>query len=125
MAEQKRIARRAGRDENAHLLCACMANGRERKAVAVDSAIKASNLKRLRRIEGQIKGLQRMVEDERYCADIIIQIASVQEALRGVSRSLMQNHLRHCATEAIRNGSPEQAAAQYDELLELIYRHLR
>lgn len=66
-----------------------------------------------------------MVEGERYCADIIIQIASVQEALRGVSRSLMQNHLRHCATEAIRNGSVEKAAAQYEELLELIYRHLR
>ncbi|MCU1295201.1 MAG: Repressor CsoR of the copZA operon [Bryobacterales bacterium] len=66
-----------------------------------------------------------MVEDERYCADIIVQIASVQEALRGVSRSLMQNHLRHCATEAIRNGGVEQATAQYEELLELIYRHLR
>jgi len=66
-----------------------------------------------------------MVEDERYCADIIVQIASVQEALRGVSRSLMQNHLRHCAAESIRKGSAEEAAAQYGELLELIYRHLR
>lgn len=66
-----------------------------------------------------------MVDDERYCADIVIQIASVQEALRGVSRSLMQNHLRHCATEAIRSGTADEAAAQYEELLELIYRHLR
>lgn len=66
-----------------------------------------------------------MVNEERYCADIIVQIAAVQEALRGVSRSLMQNHLRHCATESIRKGSPEDAAAQYEELLELIYRHLR
>jgi DNA-binding FrmR family transcriptional regulator len=96
-----------------------------RKAAAVDPDIKESNLKRLRRIEGQIRGLQKMVEEERYCADIVVQIASAQEALRGVSRALMQNHLRHCATETIRSGNPEQAAAQYEELLELIYKHLR
>lgn len=102
------------------------ANGSsERKAVAVDPEIKQSNLKRLRRIEGQIRGLHKMVDEERYCADIIVQIASVQEALRGVSRALMQNHLRHCATQAIRSGNDRQAMAQYEELLELIYRHLR
>ena len=61
-----------------------------------------------------------MVEEDRYCADIILQIASVQEALRGVSRELMRNHLTHCATDAIRSGSPEKAAATYDELLQLI-----
>jgi len=66
-----------------------------------------------------------MVEEERYCADIVIQVASVQEALRGVSRALMQNHLRHCATQAIRSGDESQAASQYEELLEIIYRHLR
>lgn len=66
-----------------------------------------------------------MVDEERYCADIVVQIASVQEALRGVSRALMQNHLRHCATQAIRSGQQEQASAQYEELLELIYKHLR
>jgi DNA-binding FrmR family transcriptional regulator len=93
--------------------------------VAVDPDIKQSNLKRLRRIEGQLRGLQKMVEEERYCADIVVQVASVQEALRGVSRALMQNHLRHCATEAIRSGDASQAASQYEELLELIYRHLR
>jgi DNA-binding FrmR family transcriptional regulator len=125
MIESKGITRRAARDESAHVPCACAVKSGGRKAVAVDSEIKQSNLKRLRRIEGQIRGLHKMVEDERYCADIIVQIASVQEALRGVSRSLMQNHLRHCATEAIRNGGVEQAAAQYEELLELIYRHLR
>ena len=88
-----------------------------RKAVAVDASIKSSNLKRLNRIEGQIRGIARMVEEERYCADIIIQIASVQEALRGVSRELMRNHLRHCATH-----SPE---AVQGELLDIIYKHLR
>lgn len=104
--------------------CGCEAHSEGRKAVAVDPEIKTSNLKRLRRIEGQIRGLQKMVEEDRYCADIIVQIASVQEALRSVGRTLMRNHLRHCAAQAIR-GSDEEAAAMYDELLELIYKHLR
>ncbi len=105
--------------------CACSWNAAERKAVAVNPEIKQSNLRRLRRIEGQIRGLQKMVDEERYCADIVVQIASVQEALRGVSRALMQNHLQHCAAQAIRSGNEEQATAQQEELLELIYKHLR
>lgn len=103
--------------------CACA--GEHRKAVAVDPQLKESNRKRLRRIEGQIRGLQKMVEEERYCADIITQVASVQEALRGVARNLMRNHLRHCAAEALRSGKPEESEAMYDELLDLIYAHLR
>ena len=81
-------------------------------------------IKRLRRIEGQIRGLQKMVEEERYCGDIVTQVASVQEALRGVARQLMRNHLKHCATAAIKKG-PAEAEAMYDELLDLVYRHLR
>jgi CsoR family transcriptional regulator, copper-sensing transcriptional repressor len=96
-----------------------------RKAVGVDPAIKSSNLKRLRRIEGQIRGLQKMVEEERYCADIVIQISSVQEALRGVGKALLRNHLHHCASQAIRGGTKEQASEMYEELLDLIYKHLR
>lgn len=104
--------------------CACdAANGR--KSIGVDPELKESNRKRLRRIEGQIRGLQKMVEDDRYCADIIVQIASVQEALRGVARNLMKNHLHHCAAKALASGKPKDTAAMYDELLELIYTHLR
>ena len=95
-----------------------------RKAVAVDPGIKARNLKRLRRIEGQIRGLARMVEEDRYCADIMTQIASVHEALRSVGRELMRNHLRHCAAGAIRAGDA-RAEAMYDELVDLIYTHSR
>ena len=95
-----------------------------RHAVAVDPAIKARNLRRLRRIEGQVRGLQRMVEDERYCADILTQIASVHEALRAVGRELMRNHLKHCAATAVRTDS-ESADAVYDELVDLMYRHVR
>lgn len=103
--------------------CACDTSSR--KAVAVDPEIKAANRHRLRRIEGQIRGLQKMVEDDRYCADIITQVASVQQALRGVARNLMRNHLHHCASKALRSRSKKESQAMYDELLELIYTHLR
>ena len=104
--------------------CACELHASGRKAVAVDPDIKARNLKRLRRIEGQVRGLQKMVEDDRYCADVMTQISSVHEALRSVGRALMRNHLRHCATAAIRSGSDE-AESMYDELVEMMYRHAR
>ncbi len=105
-------------------VCGCDAQAATRKAVAVDPEIKSANLKRLRRIEGQVRGLQKMVEEDRYCTDIIIQVSSVQAALRGVGRALMRNHLRHCATKALTESEP-QASAMYDELLEVIYKHLR
>ena len=103
--------------------CGCaVQDSSGRKAVAVDPDVKAKSLNRLRRIEGQVRGLQRMVEGERYCADILTQVASVQEALRAVGKELLRNHLRHCATEAIRHGGVE-ADAMYDELVDLIDRH--
>jgi DNA-binding FrmR family transcriptional regulator len=99
-------------------------SARGRKAVAVDADAKERNLKRLRRIEGQVRGLQRMVEADRYCADILDQVSSVEEALRSVGRELLRNHLKHCATEAMRAGSG-QADAMAEELVELIRRHAR
>ncbi len=95
-----------------------------RIAVAVEPDIKSSNLKRLRRIEGQIRGLQKMVEEERYCSDILVQISSVQQALRGVGQNLLRNHLQHCAASAIK-GKPSEANAMYEELLELFARYSR
>jgi len=104
-----------------HAHCAC---GDQRKAVQVDPEIKAATLRRLARIAGQVRGIQKMIEEERYCADILVQISSVQEALRGTSRHLMYNHLKHCATDAIRKG-PESAEQMYNEVLDLIYKHSR
>jgi DNA-binding FrmR family transcriptional regulator len=92
--------------------------------MAVDDEARERNLKRLRRIEGQVRGLQKMVEEDRYCADIMTQISSVQEALRAVGRELMRHHLRHCATTAIKAG-PAEANGMYDELLDLMYRSSR
>jgi DNA-binding FrmR family transcriptional regulator len=104
--------------------CAVRDASGSRKAVAVDPDVKSRNLKRLRRIEGQVRGLQKMIGDDRYCADILTQISSVQEALRGVGRELMRNHLKHCATGAIRAGG-KQAEGMYDELVDLMYTHSR
>lgn len=105
--------------------CGCAAQEKSRKALAVDPEIKSANLKRLRRIEGQVRGLQRLVEEDRYCADILVQISSVQEALRSVGRALMKNHLRHCASEAIRDTASGRAEAMYEELLNLMELHSR
>jgi DNA-binding FrmR family transcriptional regulator len=102
--------------------CPCSRPGDGVHAVALAPETKQAVLTRLRRIEGQIRGVQKMVDDERYCADVLVQIASVQEALRGAGRALLDNHLRHCATEAIRSGSAERAEAMYEELLDLVYR---
>jgi DNA-binding FrmR family transcriptional regulator len=106
--------------------CACGKHetGEGRHAVAVDGEIKERNLKRLRRIEGQVRGLQKMMEEDRYCADVMTQISSVQEALRSVGRELMRNHLKHCASAAIKQGDDE-AEAMYDELVDLMYKHNR
>jgi len=95
-----------------------------RKAVAVDPDIKDRNLKRLRRIEGQVRGLQKMVDEDRYCSDILVQISSVNEALRSVARELMRNHLKHCATNAIKSNA-QDAEAMYDELVEMMFKHSR
>ena len=105
--------------------CGCAVHaGGGRKAVAVDPDIKDRTTKRLRRIEGQVRGLQKMVEEERYCADILTQVSSVHEALRGVARELLRNHLKHCASTAIRAGDPA-AEEMYDEIVELMYKHGR
>src|ERR1700712_5634240 len=106
--------------------CGCAVNDAAggRKALAVDPDGKARNIKRLRRIEGQVRGLQKMVEEDRYCADIMTQISSVHEALRSVGRELMRNHLKHCATSAIKQGDGK-ANAMYDELVEMMYKHSR
>lgn len=103
----------------------CEVDSSARKAIGVDAEIKASNLRRLGRIEGQIRGIQRMIEDDRYCADILTQVSSAQEALRAVARALMRNHLSHCATHAFNSGSAQDREAMYDELLDIIYKNAR
>ncbi len=105
--------------------CALPPAGGDRRATGVDPEIKAANIKRLRRIEGQVRGLQKMVEEDRYCPDILVQLSAVHEALRTVGKGLMRNHLKHCATHAVQHGTPEQAESTYNELIDLMYKHSR
>lgn len=80
-------------------------------------------LRRLRRIEGQARGLQQMVEDDRYCIDVLTQIASVTKALQSVAVGLLDDHLRHCVADAVASGGPEadekltEASAAVERLL--------
>jgi DNA-binding FrmR family transcriptional regulator len=96
----------------------------QRPAIVADAATRERNLKRLRRIEGQLRGLQGMVEKQRDCTEILAQIVSVHEALRAVARELMRTHLKHSAARAIRGGTAE-ANAMYDELIELMHKYSR
>ncbi len=93
-------------------------SARPRRAAGVDASLKRANLTHLRRIEGQVRGIAAMIEDERYCADIITQVSAVRESLHTVARNLMRNHLTHCATAAMHKGDAARDA-MIDELLSL------
>jgi CsoR family transcriptional regulator, copper-sensing transcriptional repressor len=92
------------------------------RAGAAEADVKGSNLLRLRRIEGQIRGLQKMVEQDRRCPDILMQVASVQEALKGVSRELVRNHVEQCALQVV-TGSGQHAKEAVDQLLAVWSKH--
>ena len=81
-------------------------------------------LKRLRRIEGQIRGLQRMVEDDKYCIDILTQVSAATKALQSFSLELLDEHLEHCVVDAARRGGPE-ADEKVREASEAIARLVR
>jgi DNA-binding FrmR family transcriptional regulator len=94
-------------------------------ALSVNMEAKQQTLVRLKRAEGQIRGIQKMVEEERYCPDILTQMSAIHESLRAVERILLRNHLQHCATDALRSGDEKKAHRTYEELTDLFYRHAR
>jgi DNA-binding FrmR family transcriptional regulator len=102
-----------------------MAAKQARKAHAVDPELKERAAMQLKRIEGQVRGVSKMVDEERYCGDILIQISAIQESLRSVAQLLLRNHLQHCAADSIRSADPERRERMYDELTELFFKHIR
>jgi DNA-binding FrmR family transcriptional regulator len=86
------------------------------------SATKDQLITRLRRIEGQVRGIQRMVDDDRYCIDVVTQIAAVQAALDKVALGLLDDHARHCVAGGKAAGTPEELS---DELMGAVGRLLR
>ncbi len=77
---------------------------------------------RLSRIEGQIKGIKKMVEQGRNCVEVLAQISAVHEALRGVGKLIMRNYLENCVTSSLRSGKQKKARETYAELMDVIYK---
>ena len=86
----------------------------------INERVKMETLKRLKRIEGQIRGVSRMVESEKYCIDIINQITAAKNALDGVARIIMKRHVESCVTQAILDGKAEE---KIEELVSAVYKH--
>ncbi len=82
-------------------------------------------VKRLHRIEGQVRGIERMVEDDRYCIDILTQVAAVNTALESLAFKVLDDHVNHCVTDALSSGDPKEAAAKSKELMEAVQRFAR
>jgi DNA-binding FrmR family transcriptional regulator len=79
-------------------------------------------IKRLHRIEGQVRGVEKMVEDERYCIDILTQIAAVNTALESLAFTILDEHVRHCVAGALASGDEQDATTKTEELLEAVQR---
>jgi DNA-binding FrmR family transcriptional regulator len=86
---------------------------------------KTALTKRLRRIEGQVRGIERMVDDDRYCMDVLTQIAAVSKALEGVALEVLDDHVRHCVSGALASGDEQAAAEKSEELLAAVQRFAR
>jgi DNA-binding FrmR family transcriptional regulator len=84
--------------------------------------IKASALKRLKRIEGQVRGLYQMVEDDRYCIDIVTQISAVRAALRRAEEEILRDHVAHCVEDAIASGNQAEQRRKIAELMNVVSR---
>jgi CsoR family transcriptional regulator, copper-sensing transcriptional repressor len=86
---------------------------------------KGALIKRLHRIEGQVRGLERMVEEDRYCIDVLTQISAVTTALESLAYRILDDHVNHCVSDALASGDADDAAAKGKELLEAVHRFTR
>jgi DNA-binding FrmR family transcriptional regulator len=86
---------------------------------------KAALTKRLHRIEGQVRGIERMVEDDRYCSDILTQIGAVNTALESLAFKVLDDHVNHCVADALASGDPKAAVKKSEELLAAVQRFAR
>ena len=95
---------------------------RERRRM---KANKEKTLDRLSRLEGQVRGVAKMVESDRYCMDILAQTAAIRSAVLGVEKLVLENHAEHCVESAIESGDPEEQRAKFDELIGLLQKASR
>ena len=87
--------------------------------MAINQAVQDNASRRLRIIEGQLRGLQRMVEEGAYCVDVLTQISAIHEALRAVGKVVVRHHIETCVTEGLQGGDRQH---HYDELMDVIYK---
>ncbi len=88
------------------------------RADVLDDQTQKKVLRRLRIVRGQLDGLERMVSEGKYCVDVLTQVSAIHEALRGVGKVVVRNHLETCVTDKLRDRDP----AQYDELMDIVYK---
>ena len=86
---------------------------------------KQALIRRLHRIEGQVRGIERMVEDERYCIDILTQVSAVSKALDSLAFEVLDDHVNHCVAGALASGDSDEAGRKSRELLEAVHRFSR
>ena len=86
------------------------------------SADKDALIKRLHRIEGQVRGIEKMVDEDRYCIDILTQVGAVSTALESLALKILDDHVRHCVAGALASGDETEAQTKADELLEAVHR---
>ena len=89
------------------------------------AADKEALVRRLHRIEGQVRGIERMVEDDRYCIDVLTQIAAVKTALESTAMKILDDHVNHCVADAMASGQPDAAAEKSRELIEAVSRFVK
>ncbi|GIN85935.1 transcriptional regulator [Heyndrickxia sporothermodurans] len=90
----------------------------ETKATERSTKEKDQLINRLKRIEGQVRGIQNMIENDRYCVDILVQVSAINAALKKVSLNLLERHTHHCVTDAIKNGDGDEAIQELMEVFE-------
>lgn len=86
---------------------------------------KQALIKRLNRIEGQVKGIQKMIEDERYCVDILIQISAIRSAINKVGNIILENHIKGCVTNSIKEGDKIESEKSISELMDIINKFMK
>lgn len=89
------------------------------------TADKEALARRLHRIEGQVRGIERMIEEDRYCIDVLTQIAAVNTALESLAFRILDDHVNHCVADALASGDPADAETKSKELLEAVHRFAR
>lgn len=105
--------------------CACCGSDERQERKLSDRNNKKDLIKRLNRIEGQVKGIQKMIDDDRYCIDILVQVSAAKAAIDKVGKIILENHIKGCVAESIKHESEDEADELIEELMKNIYKFMK